>query len=328
MILITGGNGRIGNVVVRELNKRNERPKVLVRKGSDLRSIDDCDYEEIHGDIMDPVTLEDDLEGVTAIFHLAGYINISPYYKELTYNTNVQGTKNIIYLCEKYNLDLLYTSSIHAISAPSDGSLITEETPFCTETHEKRGLYDCSKARATRAVIEANNKGLRSLIFHPTGVIGPYDHRPSQFGTGMIKLIKSDIKMTIDGKYDYVDVRDVAETMIKAYEEKRFGERYILSNRIMSMGDYAKYLHEFSGIKGETSLIGYWPSLALGQLSVLFSKDPQITPYSVKTLHSNCNISHAKASKELGYSPRSVKESIHDQYEWFKENGYLRDTIY
>ena len=43
----------------------------------------------------------------------------------------------------------------------------------------------------------------------------------------------------------------------------------------------------------------------------------------MKTLHSNCNISHEKATKELGYNPMPVKESIRDQYLWFKENGYL-----
>jgi len=44
---------------------------------------------------------------------------------------------------------------------------------------------------------------------------------------------------------------------------------------------------------------------------------PRFTPYSLEVLRSNSNISHAKATRELGYQPRSLYESIADTVKWF-----------
>lgn len=46
---------------------------------------------------------------------------------------------------------------------------------------------------------------------------------------------------------------------------------------------------------------------------------PRFTPYSLEVLRSNANISHAKATRELGYQPRSLYESIRDTVMWFLE---------
>jgi dihydroflavonol-4-reductase len=219
---------------------------------------------------------------------------------------------------------MVYTSSIHAIHAPEDGSLITEATPLENCEEKSRGLYDYSKGCATQYVLENIKNGLKVIILHPTGVSGPFDYRPSFFGEGMVELIKSGIKTTIQGQYDYVDVRDVVSALLKAYELKKYGERYILSGGVLNMKEYTDWLREFTGLKGEAKIIGYNLSLLLGYVSSFFNKKAQITPYSVRTLNSNSNISHEKASRELGFNPRGVKESIFDQFSWFKENGYLK----
>ncbi len=324
MILVTGGTGRVGNVLVKELSKKYGRIKVLIRKNSDLKPLDGCGCEYVYGDVLDVKSLENAVEGVDTIFHLAGIISISTHDEELTLNTNIQGTKNIVDLCVEHNLPLIYTSSIHAINALEDGSVISEATSLATDYATKRGIYDYSKATATQYVLDNIGKSnLKAIILHPTGVSGPYDYRPSFFGMGLISLVKSGIKTTISGCYDYVDVRDVVNAIMKAYELKKYGERYILSGEILSMRDFAEYLKEFANIKTKTSLLDKATGLFLGGILSFFSKKSQITPYSVKTLHSNCNISHEKATRDLGYHPRPVKESLKDQYLWFKENDYL-----
>jgi len=323
MILITGGTGRIGNVLVKELNKRGEKVKILVRKTSNLEPLKGCNCEYIYGDILDPQSIETQLKDVDTIFHLAAHINISTHDKDLTLNTNIQGTKNIVDICMRHNLPLIYTSSIHAFNAPEDGSLITESTPLCTDIQKSRGLYDYSKGTAATYVKEQVSKGLKAIVLHPTGVTGPYDYRPSFFGSGMIQLVKSGLKSTVCGKYDYVDVRDVVDGILKAYDLKKYGERYILSGEILTMPIYASYLREFEGMKGITQILTDKLCIFIGTILSFFDKGAQITPYSIRTLQSNCNISHEKANKELGYKPRSIKESIYDQYIWFKEKGYI-----
>jgi dihydroflavonol-4-reductase len=322
MILITGATGRIGNVLVKELNKNGEKVKVLVRKTSNIKSLIGCKCEYIYGDILDPLSIEPYLKDVDTIFHLVAHINIFTYNKDLTLDTNIKGTKNIVDLCLKYNIPLVYTSSIHAFDAPEDG-VITETIPLITDIKKSRGIYDYSKGCASTYVKEQISKGLKAIVIHPTGVAGPFDFRPSFFGSGMIGLINSGIKTTIDGKYDYVDVRDVVGGMLRAYKLKKYGERYLLSGEILTMKDYSEYLKEFSDLKVNTKILNYNLSLFIGYVSSFFNKNSQITPYSVKTLNSNCNASHKKATKELGYNPMSIKKSIYDQYAWFKENKYF-----
>lgn len=323
MKLVTGATGRVGIVLVRELNTRGEKVKVLVRESSNTKDLESLNCEIVHGDILDVSKWEGSLDDVDTIFHLAAHINISSRKKDFTLDTNIQGTKNIVNLCLKKNIVMVYTSSIHALSAPKDGSVITEDTPFVTDSKEKRGIYDYSKAYATKYVLEKAKEGLKAIIVHPTGIIGPYDFRPSLFGRGMIDNVKSGLKFTTGGKYDYVDVRDVVGGMLKALELEKYGERYILSGEQLSMDEYTRYLKEFSGIESDARILGYVSSLLLAYVSSILNKDSQITPYGVKTLYSNSNISHEKATKELGYNPRSVKESLFDQYTWFKLNGYL-----
>lgn len=51
---------------------------------------------------------------------------------------------------------------------------------------------------------------------------------------------------------------------------------------------------------------------------------PRFTPYSLEVLQSNSNISHAKATRELGYQPRSLYESLTDTVRWFMESAGQR----
>jgi len=323
MILVTGANGRVGNVLVKELDSRGYKVRAFVREKSNIESLKECNCEYAYGDVLDRESIKRALEGVDVVFHLAGFINISLKDRDITMKVNIGGTKNIADLCLEQQIPLIYSSSIHAIDAPEDNSLITEDTPLATNLEQSRGAYDYSKAKATEYVLEQDKKGLKYIVFHPTGIIGPYDYEPSFFGSGMISLIKSGIMFNIGGKYDYVDVRDVVGAMIEGYEKKKWGERYILSGEVLDMKEYISYIKEFTNIYTMTKIIGFHLSLILGKIVSLFKPRGQITPYSVKTLYSNSNVSHEKATKEIEYAPISVKESLRDQYNWFKENGYL-----
>jgi dihydroflavonol-4-reductase len=324
--LITGGTGRIGNVLLKELCKREEPTRVLVRTTSDLSAIKGCVYEQVVGDILDPDSLDKACKGVDAVFHLAGKINISTYDRNETFDTNVTGTKNVIQACLRNNVRrLVYTSSIHAFSLPPDGQTITEQTPLCS--NPDRGLYDCSKAAATEAILHAvEYDGLDAVIVAPTGVIGPYDYRPSYFGKAMLSLLQSGMRISVNGAYNYVDVRDVVAGILAAFEKGKSGEMYILSGDRLTMRDYISYLKEFSGTGASTRYLSERLAHVIAQLFSFFNKESELTPYSLKTLLSNSQISHEKATRELGFHPRPVKESLKDQYDWFVQNGMIKGS--
>jgi dihydroflavonol-4-reductase len=220
---------------------------------------------------------------------------------------------------------LIYTSSIHALKEPPNGISIDENCSF--EPAYSRGGYDQSKARASLEVLKGVKKGLNAVLVCPSGIIGPYDYKVSPMGQLFINFVTGKQKIYIDGAYDFVDVRDVAEGLLNASKYGEKGETYILSGERITVYELMHYLEKISGTKAPRFKMPLWLVKAISKAVPLYTKlsknKPLFTSYSIDVLNSNCNISSLKAREELNYSTRPLKESIKDSIGWFKENKYI-----
>jgi dihydroflavonol-4-reductase len=215
---------------------------------------------------------------------------------------------------------VIYTSSIHAIKRVENG-VIDEKISY--DMDNPYGAYDRSKAEATMEVLHAAQSGLEAVVACPTGVIGPYDFRGSMMGAVIHDAAVAKPTLYVDGAYDFVDVRDVADGLIAAAENGKRGESYILSGQKISVRYLLETVREITGRNFFQMKIPF----DLAKFAALFTPmyyrmanaTPRFTPYSLEVLQSNSNISHAKATKELGYHPRSLQESIRDAVKWFLE---------
>jgi dihydroflavonol-4-reductase len=327
MDMVTGAAGFIGNVLARELLARNRRVRTLVRPASDNSSLEGLDVERAAGDIRDIDSLVKAFRSIDIVYHLAGKISIMPGDYTLIRNINLEGTKNVIDACLKCGVRrLVYTSSIHALEEPPMGTVIDESMPFVPDC--SRGEYDRSKARASMEVAGAAEKGLDSVIVCPTGVIGPYDFRISSLTQTFIDFACGRMRFTVGGAYDFVDVRDVAVGHILAAERGKTGQSYILSGQRTAMDEMMSMMEEISGVPGPKYKIPAWLAKFAGFFTPVYyklaNKAPRFTVYSISTLQSNSVISHKKATAELGYKSRSVKESIKDTFKWLNENNMLK----
>ena len=135
------------------------------------------------------------------------------------------------------------------------------------------------------------------------------------------------MKITINGAYDFVDVRDVAVGHILAAEKGKTGQYYILSGERVTMDEMMSMLSEVSGVQPPKYKVPTWLAKTAGIFTPVYyklaNKTPRFTIYSINTLQSNSYISSEKASLELGYKTRPVKKSIEDTFEWFRENKIL-----
>ena len=126
----------------------------------------------------------------------------------------------------------------------------------------------------------------------------------------------------VDGAYDFVDVCDVAEGLISAAENGRRGESYILSGQKISVRYLLETVREVTG-KNFFQMKIPFDLAKFARFTPAYYQlahaTPRFTPYSLEVLQSNSNISHAKATRELGYHPRSLQESIQDAVKWFLE---------
>lgn len=326
MILVTGATGHIGNVLVRQLVNNGYRVRAMVLPGEDVTPISDVNVEIVTGDVTRPETLEPAFADVEGVFHLAGIISILPGDNPIVDKVNVQGTKNMLDLAIKYHVKrFLYTSSIHAIKRIPVGTVIDENVPF--DPQATVASYDRSKSRASLAVLEAVEKGLDAVIVCPTGVIGPYDYRLSEMGSLLKDWIENPVNFIIDGEYDFVDVRDVVDGMVRAYEKGKSGHTYILSGQAIQVPQLLRLVKEILNVRPHPIKIPVKIALAFSRLTPFFCKlthsRPRFTTYSIETLNTNSDISSAKAQRELGYHPRLLVNTIRDTVEWLLANARL-----
>jgi dihydroflavonol-4-reductase len=319
MWLVTGATGHVGNVLVRKLLERGEKVRAMILPGECRESISDLEVEAVDGDVLDLDSVFESMRGVKGIFHLAGVISIMPGANPFVRKVNVDGTKNILRAAMKSGIKkLIYTSSIHAIRRVEEG-IIDESVPY--DMNNPYGAYDRSKAEATLEVLKAADSGLDAVVACPTGVIGPFDFRGSMMGSLIHDAAVARPTLYVDGAYDFVDVRDVAEGLISAAENGKRGESYILSGQKISVRYLLETIREITGRNFFQMKIPF----DLARFAALFTPlyyqmanaTPRFTPYSLEVLQSNSNVSHAKATRELGYSPRSLPESIRDTVRWF-----------
>jgi dihydroflavonol-4-reductase len=317
-ILVTGAAGHIGNVLVRGLIRRGECVRALILPGEDTSALDGLDVEQVLGNVLDPPTLNKAMQRVDCVFHLAGIISILPEKDGLMYRVNVQGTRNVLQAARQNKVKrLVHISSIHALSRHWQG-VIDERVPF--DPDNAAGEYDRTKALASLEVIRAVKDGLNAVIVCPTGVIGPHDYRNSEVGDLLRQWIQPKPHVLIEGAYDFVDVRDVAQGLILAWLHGRRGEVYILSGQQIRLIKMKELVQQVTGVSTPTIRIPCWLAKIGARFSPLYYRltrqTPKFTAYSVDTVLSNSRISSAKARRELGYTARPLLQTLRDTTRW------------
>lgn len=325
-VLVTGATGHIGFNLVRLLKAENRNVRVFVR--SDVPWLSKLDAEIVRGDVRSPESIERALEGVETVYHLAGIVSIVRGMREELLAVNEAGVRNIMNACLKASVrKVVHFSSIHAFSSSPKDALVDEKRPPISEKDQGWSDYDLSKAAGERAVQAAIQKGLNAVIVNPTGVIGPHDHRPSSLGKALLDMHTRRLPSLVDGGFDFVDARDVAKGALLAEHKGRTGERYILSGEWLSTKDLAKIVEEKTGSRPPRMTCPLWLARAAAPFAEAYGKITKKTPVftvaSIDTLENYRRISNEKAQKELGYSPRPLRETIFDTLDWFKQAGVI-----
>ncbi len=100
-ILITGGAGNFGRTLAQAFRTKGHGLRILDLPSCDFSFFDKWDNTRIiPGDILDPGSLREHVEGADWVFHLAAILPpVSETNRELTFKVNVDGTKNLLDGC-------------------------------------------------------------------------------------------------------------------------------------------------------------------------------------------------------------------------------------
>ena len=323
IVAVTGASGHTGINLLPRLIEKGYKVRVLVHKNT--KAFEGLDVTPIRGDLLKKETLKECIDGAEIVIHLAGVITLEKRSEEVS-RVNIDGTRNLLEASTELNVKrFIFFSSIHALNVfPLTGTL--DETRELN--HRSSFDYDLSKVKGEEMVLEASKNGLHTIILNPTAVLGPEDHKPSQLGRALVQYYKGNIPASLNGGYNFVDVRDVAEVTVQALDKGRSGERYILSGHWRSIPELSETIYKYGGSKPPKMIVPFWLArLGAGILNRFATgKDEErlFAPASLDTLeNSHKNILNDKAKRELGYKPTDFDKTIKDTIEWFGMNNYL-----
>lgn len=318
--LVTGACGHLGGTLVRLLERTGAQVRGLRLPEEQARDRAHVTYYP--GDVRDRDSLRPLFQGLAdrevVVFHTAAIVDISGEATPQMVDVNVNGTKNILALCREYGVKrLVYVSSVHAIPEKDGYAVLREVDSFSPQ--QVTGGYAKTKAEATQAVLDAAAQGLDAVVVHPSGILGPFD------GTGnhLVQLVKEyaggKLPACVKGGYDFVDVRDVAAGCLAAAEKGRSGQCYILSNRHYEVKEVLAMAKTLCHGR-RLPVLPMWMAQAaeplLGWVARVKKQRPLYTKYSLYTLRSNDRFDHGKATAELGYRPRDLRQTVRDTLRW------------
>lgn len=330
--LVTGAAGFLGSNICAQLLERGDRVRAFVLEGDKAAQYIPKDVEVFYGNLCNKTSLEPFFtveEGVKTIcIHVASMVTVNPNYRKLVLDVNVGGTENIVDMCLEHEecQKLVYVGSTGGIPELPHGEKIKEVKDVNLD--DVQGWYSKSKAMAANNVFTAiNQRGLKACIVYPTGIMGPNDYAISETTSTIIKIIKGEMPVGIDGSFNMVDVRDLAAGCIAAADKGRVGEGYILGNDVIRFKTLNKIIAQEAGCK---PIKFFLPISIAERIAKRMEKRaaksgdvPMMTTFSVYNLKRNNQFDCSKAEQELGYTTRPIVETLRDQIAWLKGNGLI-----
>lgn len=325
--LVTGATGFIGGNLVRELIKQDYQVRALVRKESSRRNIDGLNIEVVIGDLRDKSSLDRAVDGCDVLFHAAACYTFWTPDPRIIYETNVNGTKNILASAlNKGVKKVVYTSTESAIRIGRNGRLGNEGELASPE--DLPGDYKKSKCLAEHLALKMCLEGLPLIVVSPTAPVGAYDVKPTPTGQVIVNYLNGRMPACVNTGLNIVDVEDVAKGHVLALEKGLIGERYILGNRNLTFREILTILQEVTGIKAPRFDIPFWMALGAAYIDEFFyskvlGRHPHIPISAVKTARKFRHFDCSKAVRELGLPQTPVEESFEKAVRWFRQNGYV-----
>ena len=208
-ILVTGGVGKVGQWVVRELlDSGAHEVTVLDRLPGPERGA----VKYLMGDVQDLGQVMEAMADTEAVIHLAAIHNPNIATTSVTYETNVVGTFNVHHAAFRLGIKRVVSASSNAIVGWSYGERFMPDYLPIDEDHPLRpeDVYGLSKEIGENIARSYTRKGLETVMLRPSGVVAPEEIEQMKKAGGR--------RPTGFHAYSYIDARDLAAAFRLAVE--------------------------------------------------------------------------------------------------------------
>lgn len=313
--LVIGANGFLGSHVTRQLVDAGADVRAMVRPTANTRSIDDLELTRFHGDVFDTATLRQAMDGCDDVYYCvvdtrAWLQDPSPLFR-----TNVEGLRNVLDIAKDAELHRFVFTSTYATVGRRRGHVATEDDQI-----DRRGLtpYVESRVQAEDLVLRyAAETGLPAVAMCVSTTYGSGDWGRTPHGAFIAGAVFGKLPFLMNGiQLEAVGVDDAARALLLAAERGRNGERYLVSERLIPLKEVVKIAADEAGVPPPRRAISVPVLYGLGALGSLRArltgKDAELSLASVRMMRAEAHVDHTKASRELGWQPRPVEESIRE----------------
>ncbi len=320
--LVLGASGFLGSHLAKQLAADGRKLRVFTRPSSDLGAIDHLDFEHVTGDIHDQASLQTAMQGCDTVFNCivdtrSWLLDSAPLYR-----TNVDGARSILEAALASDVGrLVFVSSIVTIGL-DDSGIANEETEF--------NWWDCApeyvktRVLAEQLVQEFVAKGLDAVVCNVATTYGEADVQPTPHGTLAKLLALGKMPVYWKSKLNLVGIKDAARGLMLAEQRGRTGERYLISDRLMTMEQFCFMVADLAGQPRPRVKIPYWlmHAACVANQTVMHAlgKDTEVTVESLELSNRMADFDNGKARRELGWEPRPLEESLEEAVTWFQQN--------
>ena len=319
-VLVTGATGFIGYHTARRLRVEGHTVRALVRSLEKAERVlaplglKASDF--VLGDMTDRASVERALDGCDAVVHAAAVVSVTT--GQTDFRTNLRGTEIVVGgACER-GLDTLFVSSKTAIFDPRRP--MNDESPIArSKTH-----YGRSKAESDLWVRARQEEGATVGIVYPSGCVGPDDPGLSE----SVKAYRSFLRGTLEseGGNQMVDVRDLAELLVRLLEEKARG-RVVAGGHFHDWDDFTRLLEEATGAHIPRIAAPGWLLRAAARtmdgVGRLTGRPMPMTGEGIEIATRVRPMQNSPRVAELGVAWRDPVETLRDLFQWFLDVGKL-----
>lgn len=324
MILVTGATGLLGSHLTATLVMQNKKVRALYRHQSKIQNTKQIlsyyttevekyfSLIEWHeADITDYFSLQEPFTNVTEVYHCAGMVSFDEADSKQLYAINAEGTAHVVNTClDKGIQKLCHVSSVATLQVEANKTYINELSVW--KTSSGNSSYAITKYRGEFEAWRGAAEGLNVIVVNPSVILGAGCW--GQSSTQIITRCHKGLPFYTEGITGYVDVRDVANCMIKLTEQNKFGHRYILNAENFSFKNVTHQLQQnFNKPTSKIKASKFLLNLALygdAFLSTITRKKRSFTKSMLQSALNKHYYDNSKLTKELGYHFIPVKDSL------------------
>ncbi len=322
--LVIGASGFLGSHVTRELVAQGRAVRILVREHSDTRATDDLDIERHHGSVFDAAILRRALEGVETVYYCV--LDPRSWLRDTTvlWQTNVYRLPAVLDLAAQFPLRrFVYTSSLVTIGLRDDGPA-TEDDAF--NWADQAPEYVLTRVEGERCALQrARENGLPLVVCNVANTFGPGDYAPTAHGQMLRDAASGRLPFYYDGGLVCVGIVDAARAMILAAERGRVGERYIISERYLSLRELFALAAQAAGRRPRHFRMPYVLMQGLAHMLEAITRplglDNRMAPSSLRLTRLITGLDNRKAREELGWQPTPIEESVARAVAFYRDHS-------